>query len=263
MEILAPESLLLGKIIGVTMVIAGLSMVLKKAQWLKITKDIAEKPTILYIAALVEFIIGLTIVLIHPIWIPCWPTIITVLGWLMMVGSALYLLLPHKSITSFLKFFMKPSLIIAKGIVLILIGAYMSIMAFGEITFLEKEKVPADKDSAIEMITENSWIWTETVYTDAETFVPNQPEEFVLTFNEDGSMGSLTDCNNMGGGFEIDEEKNINFSEMFSTKMYCEGSQESDYMTMLQDSEKFTFENGNLILKSDKTGAKMIFLPKS
>ncbi len=139
----------------------------------------------------------------------------------------------------------------------------MSIMAFGEITFLEKEEVLMDKETAMELITENRWIWTETVYSDEETFIPNYPEEFVLTFNEDGSMGSLTDCNSMGGNFEIDEEKNIGFSEFFSTKMYCEGSQESDYMTMLQDSENFTFENGNLILKSDKAGSKMIFSPKS
>ncbi len=258
MEILTPESILLGKIIGVTMVVAGLSLIIKRAQWLAITKDLIEKPTILYTAALFEFVIGLIIVLIHPIWIPCWPVIITILGWMMMIGSAFYLLLPHKVIKDSLKTFAKPSYIVFKGVILVLLGAYISVMAFGEITFLDR-KIDMDKDEAMETLTQNSWTWIETVYADDETFIPNYPEEFVLTFNEDGSMGSLTDCNTMGGNFEIDKKGSIEFSQIFSTMMYCEGSQENEYQGMLSSSEGFYFENENLVLTLQDNEGKMLF----
>lgn len=257
MIILSPESLLLGKIVGVTMAISGLSLLLKRKEWLAVTKEVITNPTFLNTAALVEFILGLIIVLMHPIWIPCWPVIITILGWLMMIGSALYLLLPHDKFASpLIKKFNKTSWIAIKGAILLIIGLYISIMAFGEFTI---DDFRAKSEDLENRLTQHEWVWVETAYTNRENVTPIRTDAFVLTFNKEGSMGSRTDCNQMGGNFEMDKKGGIEFSQIFSTLMYCEGSQENEYQEMLRSSERFYFENDNLVLTFKDNEGKMFF----
>jgi heat shock protein HslJ len=77
---------------------------------------------------------------------------------------------------------------------------------------------------------------------------PAKPEAFSLTFADDGSFSATTDCNGVGGQYVTDGPA-LTFSDMMSTLMYCEGSQETDFVGYLSNTSGYHFTTkGELIL---------------
>jgi heat shock protein HslJ len=110
---------------------------------------------------------------------------------------------------------------------------------------------------SIDRITSNVWIWSETYYgtgPDMEGLSPVKPKKegvFTLTFKKDGTFSGTTDCNGFGGNYTLDG-MTIEFSSIMSTMMYCEGSQESEYLKMF-DHAGLNWEEDRFILMNDKT----------
>jgi heat shock protein HslJ len=85
----------------------------------------------------------------------------------------------------------------------------------------------------------SKWIWYETIIgevsnSNSKRVSPEQEGKFSLTFTEDGQVNGVTDCNNFGGTYTIEKNK-IKFGSFMSTLMYCEGSKEQDFISMIQD----------------------------
>ena len=63
----------------------------------------------------------------------------------------------------------------------------------------------------------------------------------------------------MAGSYTSDT-KSITFSEMISTKMYCEGSQESDFASLLGNTVEYHFTSrGELILDLKSNSGSVTF----
>ena len=92
-----------------------------------------------------------------------------------------------------------------------------------------------------------SWKWVKTAYNNDIEIVPREENAFVLSFMKDGAVSIATDCNAMGGSYQVGGN-NITFGSMTSTEMYCEGSQEQEFSKMLGEVESFFFtEKGELV----------------
>lgn len=92
------------------------------------------------------------------------------------------------------------------------------------------------------------WKWVSSQYESGKETLPKNPDAFVLTFKPDGTFSASTDCNQAGGSYTTDGEK-ITFSKIFSTRMFCEGSQETDFLQMLETVAGYSFTSkGELIL---------------
>ena len=103
----------------------------------------------------------------------------------------------------------------------------------------------------------HTWKWIKTVYNNDTELVPNKPEAFTLTFKNDGTFSATTDCNTMGGSYQVTENR-ITFGDMFTTLMFCEGSQEQEFSKMLGEAESYFFTNrGEMVfdLKFDSGSA--------
>lgn len=78
------------------------------------------------------------------------------------------------------------------------------------------------------------------------------PKALVLTFDAlNKAVNVTTECNNMFGTYTLDLYA-INFSEMASTKMYCEGKMdaEKEIGKALSETGSYTLETGMLRLLS-------------
>ena len=94
-----------------------------------------------------------------------------------------------------------------------------------------------------------TWTWERTIYNNDTVETPNEPEAFTLTFTDDGQVQVTTDCNNMSGSYRVEEHR-IEFGQMASTRMYCEGSQEDLFGGMLANvTSYFIDDEGRLILE--------------
>ncbi len=109
-------------------------------------------------------------------------------------------------------------------------------------------------------ILNNAWIWQQTLLKDGSVVTPKS-DSFVLSFLPTEEYTSTTDCNTLSGTFLVDREV-LSLSPAIATKMYCEGSLESEYVNDLMLTNSFTIENGMLRLNLNRDYGTMIFVPQ-
>ena len=104
-----------------------------------------------------------------------------------------------------------------------------------------------------------TWNWVKTVYNDDTVHTPLEPDVFGLTFDDEGNLHVTTDCNTMNGRYLVDEHR-IQFEQMTSTRMFCEGSQEQEFAKMLDSVSSYLFtDRGQLVLEIRYDSGSMIF----
>ncbi len=125
---------------------------------------------------------------------------------------------------------------------------------------------PADLDDQISLneidsnLLEKLWIWEKTEYFEGEDFLPKKEGVFAVTFKKDSGLSVRTDCNAMGGTYEAGSRE-LRFKDMFSTLMYCEDSDETDFSRMLGEVSEYSFGlEGELFLNFTEGVGRMIFV---
>ncbi len=116
-------------------------------------------------------------------------------------------------------------------------------MQFGEVaTDFEGEANPSQMS-----LTMKTWKWEKAVFSDGKVVQPKK-DVFTVSFKSDGTFSATTDCNSMGGKY-VSTKDTITLSDIFSTKMYCEGSQESEYASLFDKTSHYLFTSkGELVL---------------
>jgi heat shock protein HslJ len=105
-----------------------------------------------------------------------------------------------------------------------------------------------------------TWNWESAQYNDGREVRPRAGKTFTLTFSADGKFSATTDCNSMGGSYSTTSVKGITFSNIFSTLMFCEGSQEAEFSTLLQNTDNYHFTSkGELILDLKFDSGSVVF----
>ena len=93
-----------------------------------------------------------------------------------------------------------------------------------------------------------TWVWVSARYNDGREISPRQADAFTLTFGADGRFSATTDCNRVGGTYAAVDDR-LTFSDMFATRMFCEGAQEGEFTAMLTSATGYRFTSrGQLIL---------------
>ncbi|MEX1014756.1 MAG: META domain-containing protein, partial [Candidatus Paceibacterota bacterium] len=124
-----------------------------------------------------------------------------------------------------------------------------------------------ESDNAVS-ITSNEWRWQETNYLDSDPIRPFTPS-FIVTFNDDESFSSTTDCNTVTGTYTA-EESSISLGSLSSTEMFCEDNNgfeilEEEYTSMMSKAFNYYISSGGILridLQEDNnpTGS-MVFTP--
>lgn len=118
-------------------------------------------------------------------------------------------------------------------------------LQFGEVA----QNFEGEADPSRMTLDMKAWRWVEVLYNDGTKIAPKEVEAFSLTFGTDGTFSATTDCNTMGGSYDA-EGNLLTFSQIVSTKKYCEGSQEQDFAKLLENTSSYLFTSrGQLILE--------------
>lgn len=67
-------------------------------------------------------------------------------------------------------------------------------------------------------------------------------------------------CNRFNGSLTIFDGKKIKIEKLISTKMFCEGVPENEYMTVLRSATNFSVVDGKLQLKNDSNKVLAVFV---
>ena len=110
------------------------------------------------------------------------------------------------------------------------------------------ENFEGEADPARMTLTMTEWRWQRALYNDGREIVPNTPNTFSVTFSTNGTFTAKTDCNSVGGKYTANDGS-IAFTDIYSTEMYCEGSQETEFIELLSNTNGYIFTSrGELIL---------------
>ncbi len=128
-------------------------------------------------------------------------------------------------------------------------------MQFGEVV----KDFEGEADPARMTLGMKSWRWISVTYRDGITITPKQTLAFTLDFNDDGTFSATTDCNRLAGKATA-KDGAVHFSNMISTTMFCEGSQEVDFQKVLARAAGYFFTSkGELILNIEHDSGSAIF----
>jgi hypothetical protein len=93
------RSVLLAKLIGPLFLAAALGLLLNQNTYWGMIDEVIRRPSplgnlLIYLSGLLSMLGGLAVVNAHPSWTRDWRVIITVIGWVMLIGGVVRVVLP-------------------------------------------------------------------------------------------------------------------------------------------------------------------------
>jgi uncharacterized protein YjeT (DUF2065 family) len=127
---MAPTKLIAG-LIGPLMAAIGIAMLLNRQAFPEMITQVAQNYAIIFLSGALSLLAGVAIVRVHNVWTGGWPVIVTILGWLLIVGGLARMWCPKKASEVAASFGNSPTLLLVSGIILLALGAFLSFKAYG------------------------------------------------------------------------------------------------------------------------------------
>jgi uncharacterized membrane protein len=125
-------SVFLAKLLGAFFLIVGVSVLINARAFRAIVDEFIRSPALVFLAGLMILPAGLAIVLTHNVWVANWPVIITILGWLLVIGGAIRLAVPQHALRIGRQLYAKPTAPVVSAAIWIAIGAVLCFFGYLE-----------------------------------------------------------------------------------------------------------------------------------
>lgn len=123
-------SILIARLVGPIVVVAGLIGLLNPKALLEIVREFLASRALIFIGGVLALLGGLAIVNAHNLWTAGWPVIITILGWLSIVGGILRMAFPGVTKSIGEAMLARQGMLRVAGGVQVLLGAYLMVMGY-------------------------------------------------------------------------------------------------------------------------------------
>lgn len=95
MNTLSPLTLYLAQAIGLYMILAGLSGLVKPDRWRQMMDEFAASAALTMMTGVVVFALGVTLVYVHGFLTDPLAILVTAVGWVALIEGALFMVVPH------------------------------------------------------------------------------------------------------------------------------------------------------------------------
>ncbi|MBM3547743.1 MAG: hypothetical protein FJX54_12390 [Alphaproteobacteria bacterium] len=85
---------MIASLMGPTLLAIGVSLLVNARHLPEMARQIGNDPGLIFVSGVLLLVAGLAIVRVHNIWSGGWPVVVTVMGWLAVVGGVLRMVLP-------------------------------------------------------------------------------------------------------------------------------------------------------------------------
>ena len=123
-------SLFLAKLIGPVLLVIGAAMLVNQVNMREMAADFLEHRGLIFLSGLLTLLGGLAIVLTHNVWEAGWPVIITILGWLSVIGGAFRIVFPDSVKSMGASLLDSPVLLNVSGVAHGLLGAALCFLGY-------------------------------------------------------------------------------------------------------------------------------------
>jgi hypothetical protein len=118
-------------LIGPTLIAMAVAVLLNLSSIPALVEEVSHEPGLIMMSGILLFVAGVSIVRAHNRWTGGWPIVVTVLGWLFVLGGLARLLFPVRITGIAVGLGSNMSVIAgAEAVILLLVGAFLSFMAY-------------------------------------------------------------------------------------------------------------------------------------
>ena len=121
----------LSKVFGVALIVMGAATLVRRRYFVPVFGTFAAERLLRAIVGFMEMLAALFLLFAHNLWSPLPAAIVTLFGWVALIESITYLLLPDESVDGLLRVINKPAWYVGGGLVSILVGIYLAGFGFG------------------------------------------------------------------------------------------------------------------------------------
>jgi hypothetical protein len=129
------RSALLAKIIGPPFLAVGLGLLLNQKIYWDMIDEVIRHPTpignmLIYLSGVLSMLAGLGVVNTHPSWTRDWRVILTIVGWLLLVGGLVRIVLPGIILKLGSTLYGSPITLLIVAIISLVLGGFLSLKGY-------------------------------------------------------------------------------------------------------------------------------------
>jgi hypothetical protein len=117
-------------LIGPTLVGMAAAMLLNLGSFPALAEQISRNPALILVSGVLLLVAGLAIVREHNLWTGGWPVLVTVLGWLAILGGLARMLFPFQLAGIAGGLGQGTGLVVVAAIVLLVVGGFLTFKAY-------------------------------------------------------------------------------------------------------------------------------------
>ena len=114
----------IARLIGPLFLVMGLGMMAEPDTVRALSAEFLSNLSLIYLAGMLALVAGLAIVNAHNLWVADWRVIITILGWLSVIGGVIRLLFPAQVQRLGAGLIANPHAVIVGGIIVLVLGRH-------------------------------------------------------------------------------------------------------------------------------------------
>ncbi|HSM19024.1 MAG TPA: hypothetical protein VK844_01470 [Hyphomicrobiales bacterium] len=88
-------SILIARLMGPVMLVVGLAVWLNGDGFRAMAREFLKSDALIFLAGILTLSLGVTLVVVHNVWVADWPVIITVIGWVTLIAGILRVAWPQ------------------------------------------------------------------------------------------------------------------------------------------------------------------------
>ena len=123
-------SLFLARLIGPILVVLAIGLLVRQDSWRAMASDFISSRPLVFFTGFLTLLGGLALVNTHNVWDGGWPVIITILGWLGVIGGVARMLFPETVMGVGQKMLDSKTYLTSAGVVEGLLGLWMCYVGY-------------------------------------------------------------------------------------------------------------------------------------
>jgi uncharacterized membrane protein len=120
----------LAQLIGPVLLVIGIGMLANRAGYRAMAQEFLKSRALIYIAGLLALVPGLALVLTHNVWAADWRLIVTLLGWLAVIGGVFRIVFPQEVTRIGARMIARDDTLVVGGVVMLALGIVLSFYGY-------------------------------------------------------------------------------------------------------------------------------------
>jgi hypothetical protein len=123
-------AVLIARLVGPLFVVIGLGVLLNASFYAGAIIEAVHSPTLVYLSGIASLLAGLAIVNAHRAWTADWRVIVTILGWLCVIGGIVRIVFPPIVGSIAASIYSGPTALTVVGAIVLVVGGFLSIVSY-------------------------------------------------------------------------------------------------------------------------------------